>query len=398
MEEACQKIISLSENPNNGEALKQLRTFVTSKEVLDLFNTCEKVNSCIEKLNFTQHPLAVTLLLLRKIALRDKKEELFDQIQQLFCQGNWTTAAEIPLEFEEVGLYFADLSVEKKWCYKAIYPLRCALSTYSKDQSTFTRLHTKFVKICLITKHYREAQKVLEIPLLSVSTRLLDTKINRSRIAHELICYFLYGARAYAALKDFNKSIHFCKLAMTVPSAALSAAVVEAYNFYVVVSLILYGEVLPIPKSAPNAVRRLELDIAYNDLTLAYRKRSIDEIEKAITAHSASFKERGHYGLANQGRKAFAIRRITRLTHTYLVISLKDISRDFKVMSPQQTHQIVLEMIDKGDIRATINDYEGMVKFEKSAEQNSSSSSLSTLELEINKVTSIMKRISQVTI
>jgi len=185
---------------------------------------------------------------------------------------------------------------------------------------------------------------------------------------------------------------------MTVPSAALSAAVVEAYNFYVVVSLILYGEVLPIPKSAPNAVRRLELDIAYNDLTLAYRKRSIDEIEKAITAHSASFKERGHYGLANQGRKAFAIRRITRLTHTYLVISLKDISRDFKVMSPQQTHQIVLEMIDKGDIRATINDYEGMVKFEKSAEQNSSSSSLSTLELEINKVTSIMKRISQVTI
>lgn len=63
MEEACQKIISLSENPNNGEALKQLRTFVTSKEVLDLFNTCEKVNSCIEKLNFTQHPLAVTLLL-----------------------------------------------------------------------------------------------------------------------------------------------------------------------------------------------------------------------------------------------------------------------------------------------------------------------------------------------
>lgn len=102
--------------------------------------------------------------------------------------------------------------MEKKWCYKAIYPLRCALSTYSKDQSTFTRLHTKFVQICLITKHYREAQKVLEIPLLSVSTKLLDTKINRSRIAHELICYFLYGARAYAALKDFNKSIHFCKL------------------------------------------------------------------------------------------------------------------------------------------------------------------------------------------
>mmetsp|Transcript_32092 Transcript_32092/g.39508 ORF Transcript_32092/g.39508 Transcript_32092/m.39508 type:complete len:435 (+) Transcript_32092:208-1512(+) len=367
-----------------------------SPSLVSAIKTSALANECLQGLEYSKHSLAITFILKAKISLADSQHDLsktFDQIQQLFCTGDWSLVDEIPTEFVFLAEKFAEIAVQKHWCMKAVFPLQCAVDTFVKCPNEFTLLHVYFIQVCLTAKHYKRAKVLLENPIFSFSNTHSKPGKKKRRLAHELMRYFYYGARVYAGLKEYRKALHFCKLSMTVPATALNAVAVEAYKLFVIISLAEHGEVPKLPKYTPNVVQRYSQEQTYEGLVKAYKEKDIEEIKNYVSEHESEFAQDGTLGLVKQGIHAFVLRRIHRLTHTYLTFSLEDISKDSELVDTQEAEQLVLEMIEKDEIQASVNQLDGMVKFEESIEQNNNNSTLARLDCEIQHIDKLVHQL-----
>lgn len=66
-----------------------------------------------------------------------------------------------------------------------------------------------------------------------------------SRLSYkEYLCYFLYAAMVYMALKQWRKASHFLGIVISMPTlGSISMIMVEAYKKWVLVGLIQDGKV-----------------------------------------------------------------------------------------------------------------------------------------------------------
>ncbi|KAG6756199.1 hypothetical protein POTOM_039624 [Populus tomentosa] len=74
-------------------------------------------------------------------------------------------------------------------------------------------------------------------------------------------------------------------------------------------------------------------------------------------------------GLVKQVISSMYKRNIQRLTQTYWTLSVQDIAKNVQLSSPKEAEMHVLQMIEDGEIYATINQKDGMVRFLEDPEQ-----------------------------
>lgn len=159
--------------------------------------------------------------------------------------------------------------------------------------------------------------------------------------------YFYYGGIIYCTLRNFDRAFYFFQSAISTTGSAISEIMVEAYKKYILVSLLVYGKVQPLPKQNQNYLNRCikPLVTAYYELATAYSSDSVKSVEKVFTKHKELFANDTNLGLVKQVIASLVKVKIQKLTKTFMTLSLSDMAGKVHLDNAQEAEKIILQMV-----------------------------------------------------
>lgn len=269
---------------------------------------------------------------------------------------------------------------------QAIIPLRTAIRKLQPSSEHLTPLHPDLLLLCLLSKCYKAGLSILEEDIFEID------------LPKDFLLYCYYGGMVFIGLKRFNKALEFFQHAITAPATTLTAITVEAYKKFVLVSLIQTGQVPAFPKYTPAVVQRnlKSCTQPYIDLANNYSTGKIAVLEASVTINTEKFKSDSNLGLVKQVLSSLYKRNIQRLTQTYLTLSLQDIASTVQLETAKQAELHVLQMIQDGEIFATINQKDGMVSFNEDPEQYKTCQMTECIDTAIRRIMALSKKLTTV--
>ncbi|KAL8912898.1 MAG: hypothetical protein Q9171_002192 [Xanthocarpia ochracea] len=272
-------------------------------------------------------------------------------------------------EFRRLVVCVKDMALAGKKPIAAVRPIGAAILRLDPSASCFTSTHLLFVRLCLEARTFRAAKPILDKDIYEfpLSAKTLPSGVlacsqhdtsagfitDRSELSDTIsyrdpLCYFLYGATIYMALKEWQRAILLLEAVLTAPSKGQSSQIqVEAYKKWVLANLLAYGEV---PGSLPRTT----------DSRTAKHVRSLGKAYEALGKifKEGILKEHDDYNLSLVLQVLDAYRQFTiaKLESTYVALPLSEVSRR---SSPNpndhpETAQYIATMINSGQLNATI--------------------------------------------
>ncbi|KAG6659680.1 hypothetical protein CIPAW_03G052200 [Carya illinoinensis] len=231
---------------------------------------------------------------------------------------------------------------------RGVAPMLTGVRKVKGSSEYLTTLHPEFLLLCLLAKCYKTGMSIVEDDIFEVDQ------------PRDLFLYCYYGGMICIGQKRFHKAL------------ALLHNAVEAYKKYIMVSLIHHGQFsTSLPKYTSSVALRLLKNFCqpYIELENSYSTGKIAELEASIQTNREQFESDNNLGLVKQVASSMYKRNIQRLTQTYLTLSLQDIANTVQLNSSKEAEMHVLQMIQDGEIFATINRKDGMVRFLEDPEQ-----------------------------
>jgi COP9 signalosome complex subunit 3 len=387
MDKVVGMIMSLSSNETDLKSLKQ--SLQKSEEVL---YKSQHLDEAIGQLDFVVFSMGVTFLLAAKATITRIPDapRFLGQCARFLTDANPEQVRMVAPKFGRIAHRFLEVAVDLKQPMRAIQPLRVAIAKMRASPEQLTPIHADFVQACLCAKNYKAALPVLE-------DELFDLDPSATGISpREVMRYYYYGGMIYSGLKEYRKALEFFKMVFTMPAMTLSAIMVEAYKKYVLVSLLVHGQLVPMPKHTSSVVQRSlkTLCSQYSEIGTAYSTNSTDEVHKVATTHSGLFDKDKNFGLVKQVIQSLYRRNIQRATQTYLTISLADIAETVKLSNPPQppskeAEKRIVRMIESGEVFAQISHATGMVSFQEAPERYDTNRTVAQLDVNIHKLMSL---------
>ncbi|CAI2169556.1 15897_t:CDS:10 [Funneliformis geosporum] len=247
---------------------------------------------------------------------------------------------------------------------------------------------------CLLSRCYKQALPILKNDITEIdvpSTAIFYT---------DHLLYHYYGAMVYIGLKNYERALYFLRLVISAPASVTSQIQIEAYKKFSLVSLLLHGKIAHLPKYTASVVFRSVKNQcqAYQDFASAFESLNVKRLRNEFVKWTDIFRKDKNLGLAKQTLNAIYRRNIQQLTQTYLTLSLADIAdavglegRD----APKIAENYVLRMIESREIFATISHshQNGMVSFHDNPDRYDTSLTITQLEEQINKSTTVSERV-----
>ena len=113
-----------------------------------------------------------------------------------------------------------------------------------------TSIHSDLCQVALLSKCIKPVLTFLDEDISDISkeSNQFDVKY--------FLSYYYYGGMIYTLMKNYDRALYMYEIALTTQSLAVSSIMVECYKKYLLVSLILHGKILPLPKYAPSVISR----------------------------------------------------------------------------------------------------------------------------------------------
>ncbi|CAI0456872.1 unnamed protein product [Linum tenue] len=269
---------------------------------------------------------------------------------------------------------------------RGVAPLLVAVRKVQPSSEHLTSLHPDFLQLCLLAKCYKTGLSLLEDDIFEVTQ------------PRDLFLYCYYGGMICIGQKHFQKALELLHNVVTAPMTSINAIAVEAYKKYALVSLIDNGQFSPgLPKYASSSAQRNLKNFCqqpYIELASTYSTGKIAELETFVQKHREKFESDNNLGLVKQVVSSMYKRNIQRLTQTYLTLSLQDIANTVQLNSAKEAEMHVLQMIQDGEIFATINQKDGMVRFLEDPEQYKSSGVIERIDSSIQRLMTLSKKLT----
>ncbi|KAF8219143.1 hypothetical protein L208DRAFT_1418768 [Tricholoma matsutake] len=237
----------------------------------------------------------------------------------------------------------------------AIQPLYDLVRRYPPDLSYLTTIHPIFVLTCVTSRHFTPTLPVLSVPITNIDTSLSDLHYNDN------LTYHYSGGCALAALKRWSEAEEFFEICASSPGIVPSAIQLEALKKLRLVQLIASGKPSSLPKYIHPLLNRILKNTPYNTLINAY-PHNTELLEDVLEKERQLFNTDKNTGLVMQAIDRAPRWALKRLTATYVTLGLADIARAVKIESEDEVRDIVLSMIESGDISARIS-ADGTVTF-----------------------------------
>jgi COP9 signalosome complex subunit 3 len=282
----------------------------------------------------------------------------------------------------------------------AVRPLKTMLGkmTAPSKPPHMTVVHRPFAQVCILAKCYKEATAMLE-------AQIIDLPAERAGLdPYDIVVYAYYGAMIHIGMKRYMEALTYLRMAFTASVGGPTSCLVEAYKKYILVSLIAHGSVIELPKWSNRMQQQLLPHVtAYTELKEAFVKSAdakggtaedATQFAAKIEEHAAVYTKDNNLGLVKQTVPAAKRRSIKRLTQTYLTLSLADIATKTGVQ-PDKAEATILDMIEKGEVYASINQRDGMVSFLDSPERYDSAESVDALHAKIEESFNMSKTVRE---
>ncbi|KAK9266741.1 hypothetical protein L1049_025363 [Liquidambar formosana] len=236
-------------------------------------------------------------------------------------------------------------------------------------------------------QHLHNQLKQAEERLHSQSTQLSSFHDQLDPSKHSLGYLYILGMICIGQ-KRFRKALELLHNVVTAPMSIINTIAVEAYKTYWSHSFTMdmYDYLLyfwwqfstSLPKYTSSVAQRNLKNYcqAYIELANSYSTGKISELEACVLAN----------------RERFEI----RLTQTYLALSLQDIANTVQLNSPKEAEMHVLQMIQDGEIFATINQKDGMVRFLEDPEQYKSCEMIEHIDSSIQRIMGLSKKLTAI--
>ncbi|XP_053974322.1 COP9 signalosome complex subunit 3 [Hylaeus anthracinus] len=393
---------ALEQFVNNVRTLSKQGNFrelceIISKSTDVLIKNGQHLDNVLETLDLQQHSLGILAVLCVKFSLSnpsgantaDTYKPLFNQVQEFIIGCNGEQVRFAPDTYAELCHLFTQKLVELQIPLRGIELLCRAIRKIQLFGSQLTSIHADLCQLCLLSKCFKPSLEFLDIDITGISQEggQFDSKY--------FLLYYYYGGIIYTALKNYNRALYFFEVCVTTPAMAVSYIMLEAYKKYILVSLIMHGKVLNLPRYTSQVVNRYmkPLSQQYQELATAYLMNSCEEVQKVITKYQQLFTRDHNMGLVKQVLSYLYKKNIQRLTKTFLTLSLSDVASRVQLAGPADAERYILNMIEDGEIFATINQKDGMVVFHDDPEKYNSPQMLANLEKEMATCMELDKRV-----
>ncbi|XP_054790111.1 COP9 signalosome complex subunit 3-like [Prosopis cineraria] len=291
----------------------------------------------------------------------------------------------IPDKFISLCKRFKDQVMLLQTPIRGVAPMLTALKKLQTSTEHLTPLHPEFLMLCLLAKCYKTGLSVLEDDIFEVDQ------------PKDLFLYCYYGGMICIGQKHFQKALELLHNVVTAPMSTINAIAVEAYKKYLLVSLICHGQFsTSLPKYASSVAQRNLKNLCqpYIELANAYGTGKIAELETYIQSNAEKFESDNNLGLVKQVVSSMYKRNIQRLTQTYLTLSLQDIANTVQLNSSKEAEMHVLQMIQDGEIYATINQKDGMVRFLEDPEQYKTCEMIEHIDSSIQRIMALSRKLT----
>ncbi|KAK6928491.1 Proteasome component (PCI) domain [Dillenia turbinata] len=268
---------------------------------------------------------------------------------------------------------------------RGVAPMLASVRKLQTSSECLTPLHPEFLLLCLLAKNYKAGLSILKDDIFEVDQ------------PRDFFLYCYYGGMICIGQKRFSKAIELLHNVVTAPMSTMNAIAVEAYKKYILVSLIHQGQFsTPFPKYTSTAASRnlKSFSQPYMDLAIAYGSGKRSELEACFEANKENFEADSNLGLVKQVLSCMYKRNIQRLTQTYLTLSLQDIANAVQLNSAKEAEMHVLQMIQDGEIFATINQKDGMVRFQEDPEQYKTCDMIEHIDSAIQRIMTLSKKLT----
>jgi len=284
--------------------------------------------------------------------------------------------------------------VKTKRSVSGINLLTTAITKYQAHRLQLTSIHSDLCLLCLDSKCLNPALKFLDID----HTDIRKSDEREEDVRHVLL-YYYYGGLIYAALKNFERASHFFEVVLTVPANVISPIMQETYKKHIITTLLLKGK-LPenlLPKYTSPCVLRQKKQLChtYSKLAHEYASLNYDKIRRLINNGSPTYERDENMGLIKQCLTQVHKRNIQRLTKTFLTLPLRKVASCVGLANEREAEMYILNMIDDGEIFATINQKDGMVVFQDNPERYDSMAIFQKLQDEMSTSTMLIKALKK---
>nr|KJB33954.1 hypothetical protein B456_006G040000 [Gossypium raimondii] len=292
-----------------------------------------------------------------------------------------------PDKFITVCKRFKDQVLLLEEPLRGVAPMLTAIRKLQSSSEHLTALHPEFLLLCLLSRCYKAGLSILEEDVFEVDQ------------PRDLFLFCYYGGMISIGKKWFRKALELLHNVVTAPMSTVNAIAVEAFKKYILVSLIHHGQSpTNLPKYASSVAQRNLKNLCqpYIELANSYSNGKIADIETYVEANKDKFESDNNLGLVKQAVSSMYKRNIQRLTQTYLTLSLQDIANRVQLNSPKEAEMHVLQMIKDGEIYATINQKDGMVRFLEDPEQYKTCEMIEHIDSSIQRLMTLSKKLNGV--
>ena len=193
-----------------------------------------------------------------------------------------------------------------------------------------------------------------------------------------ILVFFLFSENIIRLLmififQNYSRALYLLEACITIPATAVSHIMLEAYKKYLMIWLIVHGdmsqEALTFPKYTSGVVNKYirALSAPYWEVVRAFYSSNLNDLKTVIEKHSSLFNDDGNTGLVAQVVVARQKTSIKRLTKTFLTLSLEDVAARVGLESPQAAEMQLVSMIEEGSIFARISQQDGKISTVRSA-------------------------------
>ncbi|CAG0913006.1 unnamed protein product [Notodromas monacha] len=359
--------------------LKQLTEYLGKSA--DLLSKHQlQLDSVLQTLDLQQHSLGILAILLVKFnsvaVTSDAFEPLFVQFHEFILGCNGEQIRFAADSFAELCHLCTEALTERRKPAMGIPAMKEALIKLQSKESQLTSIHSDLLRLCLLARNSTAPLHLLEIDIDDINRE------NGQMDPKYVLLYYYYGGMIYATRKNWENALFMLSMCITTPAMAVSHIMLEAYKKHMLISLIHMKKIVPLPKYTSGVVNRFfkHLALPYHDLATAFSHNDSIEFEQVMARHSDAFVRDQNMGLVKQCLSSLHRKNIQRLTMTFMTLSLEDMANRVKLSGPQEAERYVLEMIEDGDIYATIHPDDGMVEFQTNPENYESMSVLEQLK------------------
>ncbi|GAA6059214.1 hypothetical protein JCM10212_006607 [Sporobolomyces blumeae] len=198
-----------------------------------------------------------------------------------------------------------------------VEPLRILLNRWA-PAGTLTAYHAIFLRAVINARAYRAADRLVEVDITEIDKATYPIKYQDHLLYH-------YLAGTVLALRgDYVRASDLLEICVSAPGQAVSLIQVDAYKKLVLVQLLAYGKMLPLPKYTSSAAQNTYKTLCASYIEYATAFAALDKVRTGAARDKArdGFVKDNNMGLVSLCDASLRRRVIQRLTETWSTLSL----------------------------------------------------------------------------